>query len=248
MTNFFTYNGKHSVDFGIRIKSKNIFSTPKLDASFVSIPGRNGDLIDSKKRFANVTVSYTCFVPAKSVVELSNKLTNIKKWLYEKCDEYHPLSDTYDPLFERQAVFNSKLDISDEANKIGTFTVSFNCKPQRYSIIGTATITLGNGTNALNNPFPFDALPYMKIYKGANYSNVIITIQQESATTRKTWTFMNINEYVESDSELMNFFKGNILKNSDVLGEDFPVLKPGFNIIQISGCEKIEIKTRWWTL
>lgn len=249
MTNYFTYNGRDSSTYGIRIKSKSIYSAPKLDASFISIPGRNGDLIDSKKRFANVQVSYTCFVPAKTMSELSSKLTNIKKWLYEKCDEYHSLTDSYDLTFERQGVFNSKLDITEEAKRIGTFTVSFNCKPQRYFITGTVTTILTGGTTILANPYPFNALPYMKIYPSENTLYVTITIKRSSfAYDGKTWTFRNINGFVEADSELSNFFKEGELRNAFVEGKDFPILYPGANYITITGSPRVEIKTRWWTL
>lgn len=44
---YFIYNGIKSSDLGVFIQNKNIFSSPKYDASFVSIPGKNGDLISS---------------------------------------------------------------------------------------------------------------------------------------------------------------------------------------------------------
>ena len=45
MMNYFISNGISSLDMGIRIQSKNVFSTPKRDLNFKSINGRNGDLI-----------------------------------------------------------------------------------------------------------------------------------------------------------------------------------------------------------
>ena len=43
--NYFIYNGISSKDMGVRISSKDIFSAPKYDLKFQSIPGRDGDLI-----------------------------------------------------------------------------------------------------------------------------------------------------------------------------------------------------------
>ena len=43
--NYFVYNGVSSLDMGLRIESKNVFSAPEYDVTFQSIPGRNGDLI-----------------------------------------------------------------------------------------------------------------------------------------------------------------------------------------------------------
>ena len=65
--NYFIYNGISSKDMGVRISSKNIFSAPKYDLAFQSIPGRDGDLISHNGRFPNLMVSYTFFIPAKSI-------------------------------------------------------------------------------------------------------------------------------------------------------------------------------------
>ena len=52
--NAFTYNGTSSYSLGLRIESKNVFSTPQYDTTFQSIPGRDGELIIPNGRFPNV--------------------------------------------------------------------------------------------------------------------------------------------------------------------------------------------------
>ena len=37
MANFFIFNGQSSLELGVRIKDKNIFSVPKYDMSLVSV-------------------------------------------------------------------------------------------------------------------------------------------------------------------------------------------------------------------
>ena len=140
--NYFTYNGVKSSDMGIRIESKNVFSSPKYDVAFESIPGRHGDLIMGGGRYPNVQITYSVFVPAKTVSELASKITAIKGWLYTGQNAYHELTDTYDSVFFRKAVFASNLDIEDELNRIGTFTVSFSCLPFRYSSAGQTPVTI----------------------------------------------------------------------------------------------------------
>ena len=105
--NYFIYNGIKSSDLGVYIQSKNAFSSPKYDASFVSIPGRNGDLISSNGRYLNSSISYTCFIAAKSIEELADKVTLVKNWLYKEPDRYHDLIDSYDLKFKRSALFNT---------------------------------------------------------------------------------------------------------------------------------------------
>ena len=91
--NYFEYNGTRSDDMGLRIESKNVFSAPKYDAKFTTIPGRDGELIVPNYRYPNVQVTYTVFVPAKSISELSARITAIKAWLYTEPDRYHELRE-----------------------------------------------------------------------------------------------------------------------------------------------------------
>ena len=239
MSNF-TFNGHNSNEFDIRIQNKTIYSVPKFDASAISIPGRDGDLLNPSGRFGNVGVSYTCYVPAKSIQDLSDKLTKIKNWLYDKVNQYHDLTDSYDDKFKRRAVFNNKLDISDEARKIGVFTLTFSCLPFRYQLTGLEVINITD-TITVRNPFNFASKPYIKVY-GSGEGTIVI--QNEEGN--KIWHFSDIDEYVEIDSELMNFFKGTELKNSSVSGDGFPELSKGDNVLSFNGgITGIEIIPRW---
>jgi len=239
--NFFEYNGIRSSDMGVKISSKNIFSAPKYDLSFQAIPGRDGELINSNNRFPNTTVSYTCFIPAKSIQELSEKVTAVKAWLYTEPDRYHTLKDSYDTVFFRKAVFNNKLDIADQVNKIGVFTVNFSCHPYRYSYDGQIKTTYTASGFVLTNPYPFNAKPYLKLNgKGTGK----LTIQTPSITN--VWSFTTLNGYTECDSELMNFYHGADPKNDTVSGEGFPLLYPGNNTISFDGgITSIEVVPRW---
>ena len=239
MSNF-TFNGHNSNEFDIRIQNKTIYSVPKFDASAISIPGRDGDLLNPSGRFGNVGVSYTCYVPAKSIQDLSDKLTRIKNWLYDKVNQYHDLTDSYDDKFKRRAVFNNKLDISDEARKIGVFTLTFSCLPFRYLLTGLEVINITD-TLTVRNPFNFASKPYIKVY-GSGEGTLVI----QNGEGNKIWQFNDIDEYVEIDSELMNFFKGTELKNSSVSGDGFPEFSKGDNILSFNGgIARIEIIPRW---
>ena len=147
---------------GLRIQSKNVFSAPEYEVDFLSIPGRDGDLIAGNGRFPNIQVTYSVFLPAKSISELSRKITAVKAWLYSDLNSYHTLSDTYDMDFFRYGVFATKLDIEDEMNRIGVFTVSFSCKPFRYSEAGQQKVSVASG-DVLVNPYPFISRPVLRI-------------------------------------------------------------------------------------
>lgn len=239
--NFFEYNGIRSSDMGVKISSKNILSAPKYDLAFQAIPGRDGELISSNNRFPNNTVSYTCFIPAKSIQELSQKVTAVKAWLYAEPDRYHTLSDSYDTEFFRKAVFNNKLDIADQVNKIGVFTVNFSCHPMRYSYTGQTKNTYSASGFVLTNPYPFNAKPYLKL-NGRGEGTLTI----QTPTNTAIWKFSTLNGYTECDSELMNFYHDYTPKNDTVEGEGFPLLYPGENTIAFDGgITSVEVIPRW---
>lgn len=349
--NYFEYNGVKSSAMGLRIKSKNVYSSPKFDSQFVSVPGRNGDLIVSNNRYENIQVSYNVFLPAKSIDELSEKLQKVKSLLYSQPTGYLTLTDSYDKKFFRKAVFASSLDIEDEFNKIGVFTISFNCKPFKYSFDGnlphsikgttnrnlifcrmdgsnsvnswdnrwnqTADLTISDNDNlfvmnnnswsegywdryspsqtntvylkvnenwkkdnarfavytfgeggehwysmtnvdgdiysavlpspsytTLENPYQFESKPYIRVFGNGDGSLAI-----ESQNGRQQWDFKSIDEYLEIDSEQMNFYKDTVLKNDTVTGSGFPTLAPGENkFILGGGVTSLSVFPRWCTL
>lgn len=241
--NRFVYNGVSSETMGIRIQKRNIYSAPKYTMTMLEIPGRDGALPYTDGRFENVTVGYTCFVPARSIQELNEKLTAIKGWLYAEPDRYHNLTDSYDTVFFRKALVNNQLDITEECRKIGLFTISFTCLPFRYANAGQIQVS-ATGTKTLTNPYRFAAKPYLKIYGSGTGS---VTIQ--SSSSNKTWQFTGLAEYIECDSELMNFYKGTQSKNSSASGDGFPIFYPGNNTISFTGgITRIDILPRWVSL
>lgn len=241
--NYFVYKGIKSSDMGLRIESKEVFSAPEYEVDFLSIPGRHGDLISGDGRFPNVQVAYSVFLPAKSITELSQKITAVKGWLYSGLNQYHTLSDTYDTEFTRKAVYAGKLDIEDELNRIGIFTISFSCEPFRYSVAGEKGQLVGNG-KSLINPYPFPSYPVIRV---VGNGGGMLTIQ--SADSNASWVFNNINAYVEVDSKQMVCYKGTEPKNDTVEGDGFPILYPGENTFSFDGDIKgITVTPRWCSI
>ena len=240
----FTYNGRSSADFGLHIQSKNVFSAPEYDAEFISVPGRSGDIINPNRRFSNVKVNYTVFLARKNTAALASVLRDIKGWLYAEPDRYHELTDSYDTEYFRYGVISGSLDIEEQLNKVGSFTVTFNCKPYKYSFAGQQTVAADDSTLSVTNPTAFESRPYIKLYgSGA------VTFNVSSRDSTSLWTISAIDEYIEIDSELLNCFKGNALKNDTVTGDGFPVLKPGENVIACTGnVRRLEIIPRWCCL
>jgi predicted phage tail component-like protein len=240
----FTYNGQSSADFGLHIQSKNVFSAPEYDAEFTSVPGRSGDIINSNRRFANVKVTYTVFIARKTIVDLAAALRDIKGWLYSEPERYHELTDSYDEEYFRYGVISGSLDIEEQLNKVGSFTVTFNCKPYKYSFAGQQTVAADDSTLTVSNPTAFESKPYIKLYGSG-----MVTLNVSPGDSTSSWTISAIDEYIEIDSELMNCFKGTVLKNDTVTGDGFPLLQSGTSTISCVGdVTRIEVIPRWCCL
>ena len=238
----FTYNGKCSADFGLHIEKKDVFSAPSYDAEFTAIPGRSGDIINPNRRFSNIKVTYTVFLARKNTAALASVLRDIKGWLYSEPDRYHELTDSYDTEYFRYGVISGNLDIEEQLNKVGSFTVTFNCKPYKYSYAGQQTVSVDASELTITNPTAFESKPYIKLYgSGA----VALMIQPQG----RGMMISDLDEYIEIDSELMNCFKDTTLKNDTVTGDGFPMLKPGTTTIACAGnVQRIEVIPRWCCL
>ncbi len=242
--NSFTYNGVNSLDMGLRIENKRVFNAPKFDSKFQQIPGRDGDLILPDGRYQNVQITYSVFLPAKSTAELQEKVTAVKSWLYTQPDRYHDLRDTYDTECFRRAVLNNALDIEDELNKIGVFTVSFSCLPFKYLDSGQTAVSLTSGGGSMIvNPTFFDARPLIRI-NGSGDGTLRIVNQKISV-----FEVSGIDSFLYIDSVQMNCYKGSVSMNGSVEADSFPVLNPGQNIFMFSGgITSIEVTLGWVTL
>lgn len=244
---YFTYNGRSSADFGLHIEKKDVFSAPEYDAEFISIPGRSGDIINPNRRFANIKVTYTVFLARKNTSALASALREIKGWLYSEPDRYHELTDSYDTEYFRYGVISGNLDIEEQLNKVGCFTVTFNCKPFKYSFAGQETISMNITGFPVNNPTAFDSKPYIKLYSSSS-APITLVVQAKGQETL-TWNISSIDKYIEIDSEKMTCFKDTVLKNDTITGEGFPIFKPGItNIICNGSVNRIEIIPRWCCL
>lgn len=241
---YFTYNGRSSSDFGLHIEKKDVFSAPSYDAEFISIPGRSGDIINPNRRFSNIKVTYTVFLARKNAAALASVLRDIKGWLYSEPDRYHEITDSYDLEYFRYGVISGNLDIEEQLNKVGSFTVTFNCKPYKYSFAGQQMVSVDSTSISVTNPTAFESRPYIKLYGS---EAVTLNISSGGSTTSRT--ISDINEYIEIDSELMSCYKGIVLKNDTVMGDGFPMLKPGTNTISCVGAvTRIEVIPRWCCL
>ncbi len=128
MLNSLTYNGTKSTDLGIFVTGSGSFDAAEMDAEKYEIPGRNGDLILSKNRYKNITVTYPAFVPRSFKTDVQN----IRNWM-RSTKTYARLEDTYDMAHYRLGLA-SGIQSFEPANRndASNFQLSFDCRPERF--------------------------------------------------------------------------------------------------------------------
>lgn len=241
---YFTYNGRSSEEFGLHIEKKDVFSAPEYDVDFTSVPGRSGDLIVSNNRFKNIRIQYTVFAARKNIGSLVDLLRAVKGWLYTEPDRYHEITDSYDSGYFRYGVISGSLDIEEQLNKIGCFTVTFNCKPFKYSLDGQKSVVVPKSGGSIFNPEAFNAKPVIALMGSGDF-----TLALQNDGYNKTWQFKGIENVIICDSEQMNFYYGTQLLNDKVTGDGFPELPPGETVLTVSGgVSETRITPRWYCI
>ena len=121
----------------------------------------------------------------------------------------------------------------------GTFTVEFDCKPQRFLKSGERPIEFTTSGSKLFNKW-MPAKPLVKVY-GSGSGTLTFG--------GRTINISSIDSYVMLDCETQNAYKETSNKNSTVSISRYPELLNGENIISwTGGITKVEITPRWWVL
>lgn len=230
MVNRFFLDGICSRDFGILISEPTSYGTPAADVEFQSVPGRSGDLILTKKRYENISITYPANMFSR---DPSQSMRRIAAWL-NATREYRKLYDTYNPGYYRYAAFASTIDPT-VTGPLVEFNITFNCKPFLYAFSGDDDIEITSAMQ-IYNPEAFESRPIITAYgtgAGEIYVNDrIINID-------------DIDEYITIDTDTQNAYKGTANCNDAIDSADVP-LAPAQNSIAFDGdITKIVIKPRW---
>ena len=97
----------------------------------ITIPGRNGSFALDNGRFQNIEVSYPAGIYADTEADFRQAISDFRNFLCSRVG-YVRLTDEYNPDEYRMAVYKSGLEVDPAMLKAGEFTITFDCKPQRW--------------------------------------------------------------------------------------------------------------------
>lgn len=232
---YLIFDGRASAEFGVWISGSGTFNAPARDMDTVSVPGRNGNLIFDNGRFNNITVSYPAFISRK----FQPRIDDFRAWICSKY-RYCRLEDTYHPDEFRMGVYKGGLNVSAAARNIaGRFTLSFDCKPQRFLKIGAIPVKFVASDN-IWNPTHYVALPLVRCYGAAG----VVTINGVSVAVT------GCSDYVDIDCDIMEAYEGNDSRNgtTTLQNGEFPTLSPGNNTVSFTGFSSVVVTPRYFTI
>lgn len=247
----FTYNGVNSLTMGVYILDKDVYDKPSRNIEFIEIPGKDSSLIVDNGGFGgNVEIQLKLRLFVNTNAELSdsenfnNSYNAVVNWLMLPTG-YVTYTDSYDTEHFRLATVKSGLKVTQRRKDVADITVTFSAQPYRYLNSGTATQVLTASSNILTNPENYTALPRIRVYSDEQY---VAGAGKEHlfAVNGKQFKLIDINGYIDIDSEMMNAYKGSLNKNKFYVGDGFPILEAGDNTITLGQyVSKIGITPHW---
>lgn len=233
---FLTFAGKSTLEMGVLISGEGTYNAPERNVEEQEVAGRNGKLLFDMGNFKNIVVNYPAYIK-KDLPDRASELFNY----LASFEGYQRLEDTYHPYEYRMARFISNVDVSPEGykNRSGGFTLSFDCKPQRFLKSGEEPIAyIENGK--IYNRTLFPAKPFLRIY-GTGAGTVGIGTE--------TITISAISTYVDIDCEIMDAYKGATNCNGNVSFTDDIIIRPGEVGVAMTGnISRVDITPRWWII
>ena len=159
--NSLTFGSVNSLDYGIYVTGDAVYNAPERAVERVSVPGRNGDIIIDQGHWNNIEVSYPCGTFAETASDFATKIATLRNAIVSQIG-YQRLSDTYNDNEYRMADASAGFDVTPTLGRAGEFTLTFNCKPQRWLMSGEATVTVADG-DTLVNPSLYESYPLLAV-------------------------------------------------------------------------------------
>jgi phage-related protein len=229
---YFVFDGFRSDTAGIFVERRHTLSLPQRDVEKIHVPGRNGDVLIDHGSYQNAKVSYDC--AAKNISALENM-----KAALASGSGYRLLTDSYSPL-QRMALFASTLEIDELIlNRAMRFTVTFDCKPQRW-FDRNAAITMTSPGTILAPAGAHGAQPVITINGSGS---VILTINSTN------YTIPGVQNQAVVDSEAQVAYKTVNGTRQAIDVSAFPVF-PGADVaLSWSGTvSSIKFQPQWYCL
>lgn len=230
----FIFNGKSSLDFGLRVTNDYKIVSTGNDVDTVTVDGRDGDLLISNNRLKSISIELPCTIKSnKSLQALS---TDISNWL--NVEGYKDMTLSWDSDYIYRVAFIETFEIASIMRQFGTIKLNFLAQPVKYFKDSMQRQNLSNGLS-LNGKGNVKAKPIIKL---TGNGETVLTING-----RKT-KLKDVQGNIVLDMQSNQVYSGNLSAwNKVVRSPEFvmPFLDPGRNLISWTGNFTVEITPFW---
>lgn len=182
------FGGINSADYNVWISGSEAYGAPERSIERVSVPGRNGDLVIDNGKWNNITINYPAFIPNGFNPQFDYFRSEIMK-----LRGYHRLEDSYHPDEYRMACLVGGITPKNVGAffRNGDFTLTFNCKPQRFLKSGDDPIQIFQprmkSTDVCTNYVPVNSSELVfNVACGAEESPIIVINTYDASHTQLT--------------------------------------------------------------
>ena len=230
LNDWFEWNGERSTEHGIYVSEQPPITVPKERSKQTTIPSRPGSLttLEGDDVYDDLTLTATCFIRDPALIP------SIAGWLKGggTVTFANRPGGFYQARISNQIPFEKIL----RGNPHRSFAVNFRCSPPFWYMSNPAEVTISNGSAVVVNPGSVFAEPIIHVY-GSGDATLIVNdsfVELEG-----------IEDGIILNSVIQEAYQGETLLNEKMEGE-FPVLKPGNNLVSWSGdITRVVIEPNW---
>lgn len=236
--NNLNFAGVNSIDYGIYITGEAVYNVPERSVEFVSIAGRDGDLILDNGHFENLEVTYPAGCFGADQTSFADKVRAFRNAIASK-KGYQRLTDSYNPNEYRMATFVNGVEVDPTSyGQAGEFELVFNCQPFRYLMSGESEIEVTSGSK-IANPTPFESKPLIEVegYGTLNVGDYEIELEDAvlgdvDVTGRATnaFAYLNTDLFNAGDTLTANVTFGYQMVQNGVYADSFTLVSGNASI------------------
>lgn len=226
-----TYNDKNSWEMRTPVKWRPAIPAPELDQDVIVIPGRDGALMSSIKRYEPIEIEVEFnFLDCPDL--WAERFRAAKKWLTGS----GTLEQSDDPEYYFRVLKAEITDTERTSQRLGNFTATFLCDPYMYRKDGRVAYDIDTVKNNL-----YDVCHPIYCISGSGTATLTVNGHTMTATVTD-------KAYIDTDLMIAyNASNQNIATNITGDYSQF-YLQPGENTISISSGFGLTVIPNWRSL
>ena len=216
--------------YGIHVSEQPSVTIPKERSKQTSIPGRPGTLttFEGDDVFEDLTLTATCWISDPA------QIPAIAGWLKGSgtVTFANRPGGFYHAFISNQIPFEKIL----RGNPHRSFAVNFRCSPPFWYVSNPAEVTITTSSYVLVNPGSVYSEPIIHVYGSGDMTLIVNGSFVE---------LEGVEDNIVLNSVIQEAYQGETLLNEKMDGE-FPMLKPGNNLISWTGNVSIVVIEPNW--